>query len=153
MTLPLTFSRRASTAALAMSCPPSGVGVREDEQPRRADYEPDPPIALGGRSRRVGRTGLRAAVGDPFAWNRPPAGTGYGSAATEGERMIVIVGAETLVLALLALLVAGLLRSHARILQALHDLGVDPAVLGARGHAPGVAGSDGRVPSSVPVPA
>ena len=46
--------------------------------------------------------------------------------------MIVIVGAETLVLALLALLVAGLLRSHARILQALHALGVDAETLGAR---------------------
>src|SRR5438270_12397395 len=39
--------------------------------------------------------------------------------------MLVVVGAETLVLALLAVLVAGLLRSHARILQALHSLGVD----------------------------
>src|SRR4051812_27841934 len=134
MTLPLTFSRRASTAALAMSCPPSGVAVREDGQPRRADYEPALPIALGGRSRRVGRTGHGSAVEDRFEWIRPPAGTGYGAAATEGERMIVIVGAETLVLALLALLVAGLLRSHARILQALHAMGVDPEALGARGH-------------------
>src|SRR4051812_18627547 len=39
--------------------------------------------------------------------------------------MLVVVGAETLVLALLAVLVAGLLRSHARILEALHGLGVD----------------------------
>jgi hypothetical protein len=39
--------------------------------------------------------------------------------------MLVVVGAETLVLALLVVLVAGLLRSHARILQALHSLGVD----------------------------
>ena len=45
--------------------------------------------------------------------------------------MTVVVGAETLVLALLALLVAGLLRSHARILRALHDLGVDPETLGS----------------------
>src|SRR3954452_13102837 len=39
--------------------------------------------------------------------------------------MLVVVGAETQVLALLVVLVAGLLRSHARILQALHSLGVD----------------------------
>jgi hypothetical protein len=38
--------------------------------------------------------------------------------------MLVLVVIEAVVLALLALLVAGLLRSHAEILRALHDLGV-----------------------------
>lgn len=43
--------------------------------------------------------------------------------------MTVLVVIEAVVIALLALLVAGLLRSHAEILRALHDLGVglDPA--------------------------
>jgi len=38
--------------------------------------------------------------------------------------VVVVVVAEGVVLLLLALLVAGLLRSHAEILRALHDLGV-----------------------------
>jgi hypothetical protein len=38
--------------------------------------------------------------------------------------MTALVAIETVALALLALLVAGLLRSHAEILRALHDLGV-----------------------------
>lgn len=38
--------------------------------------------------------------------------------------MTALVFAETIVIALLAVLVAGLLRSHAEILRALHDLGV-----------------------------
>ncbi len=38
--------------------------------------------------------------------------------------MLVLVVIEAVVLALLALLVAGLLRSHAEILRTLHDLGV-----------------------------
>lgn len=40
--------------------------------------------------------------------------------------MTVLVAAEAVVLVLLALLVVGLLRSHAEILRALHDLGVGP---------------------------
>ena len=40
--------------------------------------------------------------------------------------MIVLVIAEALAIALLALLVAGLLRSHAEILRALHELGASP---------------------------
>ncbi|MGQ0826508.1 MAG: TlpA family protein disulfide reductase [Actinomycetota bacterium] len=39
--------------------------------------------------------------------------------------MIVVVAVETVVLALLTLLVAGLLRSHAEILRRLHTLGAD----------------------------
>src|SRR5256885_10474347 len=53
--------------------------------------------------------------------------------------MLVVVGAETLVLALLVVLVAGLLRSHARILQALHSLGVD--LDSATGNEPQPAGT------------
>ena len=49
------------------------------------------------------------------------------------------MGAETLVLALLVVLVAGLLRSHARILQALHSLGVD--LDSATGNEPQPAGT------------
>ena len=41
--------------------------------------------------------------------------------------MLVLVVIEAVAIALLALLVAGLLRSHAEILRSLHDLGVDPA--------------------------
>jgi len=46
--------------------------------------------------------------------------------------MTVLLVIEAVVIALLALLVAGLLRSHAEILRALHDLGVglDPAAPG-----------------------
>lgn len=39
--------------------------------------------------------------------------------------MAVLVGVETVLLVLLSLMVAGLLRSHAEILRALHRLGVD----------------------------
>jgi hypothetical protein len=39
--------------------------------------------------------------------------------------MAVLVTLFGVVLALMAVLVAGLLRSHAEILRALHDLGVD----------------------------
>jgi hypothetical protein len=48
--------------------------------------------------------------------------------------MIVLVTAEGLALALLAVLVAGLLRSHAEILRSLHDLGA-PAAASSRGDA------------------
>ena len=47
--------------------------------------------------------------------------------------------AETVVLILLTLLVAGLLRSHAQILRALHDLGIDldePALRAVAGPQP-----------------
>jgi hypothetical protein len=56
--------------------------------------------------------------------------------------MAVLITLLGVVLALLALLVAGLLRSHAEILRALHDLGVDldPAVGG---------GATARVPEPV----
>lgn len=47
--------------------------------------------------------------------------------------MLVLVVIEAVVLALLALLVAGLLRSHAEILRALHDLGVGRDPLAAPG--------------------
>ena len=48
--------------------------------------------------------------------------------------MLVLVVIEAVVLAFLALLVAGLLRSHAEILRALHDMGVgrDPLAHAAR---------------------
>jgi len=58
--------------------------------------------------------------------------------------MAVLVAIETIVVALLTLLVAGLLRSHAEILRRLHDMGVDleqapggaPVALRPRGDAP-----------------
>src|SRR3954452_5966189 len=53
--------------------------------------------------------------------------------------MAVLVTLLAVVLALLALLVAGLLRSHAEILRALHDLGVDLDPARATGRASGVA--------------
>jgi hypothetical protein len=40
--------------------------------------------------------------------------------------VLVLVVVEAVAIALLALLVAGLLRSHAEILRSLHELGVDP---------------------------
>jgi hypothetical protein len=51
--------------------------------------------------------------------------------------MLVLVVIESVVLALLALLVAGLLRSHAEILRTFHDLGVgrDPDALARTGGA------------------
>jgi hypothetical protein len=51
--------------------------------------------------------------------------------------MLVLVVIESVVLALLALLVAGLLRSHAEILRTFHDLGVgrDPDALARAGGA------------------
>ncbi len=60
--------------------------------------------------------------------------------------MVVI---EAVVIALLALLVAGLLRSHAEILRALHDLGVglDPASSGTS------AGSSAAPPTLAPADA
>lgn len=58
--------------------------------------------------------------------------------------MTVLVVLEAVVLALLALLVAGLLRSHAEILRALHDLGVGP---GAHDSDESVATGVPRVPA------
>lgn len=47
--------------------------------------------------------------------------------------MNVLIGVETAMLVLMAVLVAGLLRSHAEILRALHRMGVDPSdVAGGR---------------------
>jgi hypothetical protein len=65
--------------------------------------------------------------------------------------MTVLVVIEAVVIALLALLVAGLLRSHAEILRALHDLGVglDPSGAPATG---GTARS-GAPPSLAPADA
>jgi len=61
--------------------------------------------------------------------------------------MAVLVAVETVVVALLTLLVAGLLRSHAEILRRLHDMGVDleqdtgaPRALRPRGDAPRTGG-------------
>ncbi len=58
--------------------------------------------------------------------------------------MSALVMIEAVVIALLALLVAGLLRSHAEILRALHDLGAgiqpDADTLGNIRPAPGLAG-------------
>ena len=56
--------------------------------------------------------------------------------------MLALVIAEGVVLVVLALLVAGLLRSHAEILRALHDLGagVDPATPTAPARTPSTAG-------------
>ncbi|HEY7135634.1 MAG TPA: hypothetical protein VIB48_11250 [Acidimicrobiia bacterium] len=66
--------------------------------------------------------------------------------------MTALVATETVVLVLLALLVVGLLRSHAEILRTLHDLGVGPdaeldltaASASASTYAP--AGGDGTPP-------
>jgi hypothetical protein len=51
--------------------------------------------------------------------------------------MLVLVLLLTFVVLLLGILVAGLLRSHADILKALHDLGAgvgDPAIDGSPAH-------------------
>jgi hypothetical protein len=48
----------------------------------------------------------------------------------KGSNMIVVATAEAVVLLLLLVLVAGLLRSHAEILRALHDLGGGRAAVG-----------------------
>jgi hypothetical protein len=58
--------------------------------------------------------------------------------------MAVALGALALVVALLAVLVAGLLRSHAEILRSLHDLGI-----GEDGHGTG-SGSGARVSDEPP---
>lgn len=50
--------------------------------------------------------------------------------------MVVVVTLESIVLLSLLVLVAGLLRSHADILRALHRLGVGPEDLAAEGPAP-----------------
>jgi hypothetical protein len=70
----------------------------------------------------------------------------------KGIAVIALVLILTFVVLLLAILVAGLLRSHADILKALHDLGGgvgDPATTGgsAHHHGPGAA-----APNAVPVP-
>lgn len=66
--------------------------------------------------------------------------------------MLVLVALETAVVVLLTVLVAGLLRSHADVLRALHSLGArigdpGPADPGADGPAPG------PLPGSLPAPA
>lgn len=68
--------------------------------------------------------------------------------------MLVLVVVEAVAIALLALLVAGLLRSHAEIIRSLHELGVDPADPGrpvphspSHGH-----GDELRVAPGVPRP-
>src|SRR5215212_5814831 len=55
--------------------------------------------------------------------------------SVSSAEMLVLVVIESVVLALLALLVAGLLRSHAEILRTFHDLGVgsDPDALARAG--------------------
>ena len=58
--------------------------------------------------------------------------------------MAVLVTLLAVVLALLTLLVAGLLRSHAEILRALHGLGVDMD--------PDRADDDGALTSAIGVP-
>jgi hypothetical protein len=55
--------------------------------------------------------------------------------------MAVLITVEAVAIALLALLVAGLLRSHAEILRALHDAGIDT------GHHEPVARSRSHVPT------
>src|SRR5439155_8894695 len=52
-------------------------------------------------------------------------GAGWGRGPAGEETMPVLVTVEAVAIVLLGLLVAGLLRSHAEILRALHDLGVD----------------------------
>lgn len=68
--------------------------------------------------------------------------------------MTILVTAESVVLALLVVLVAGLLRSHADILRALHGLGAgvgDPSdAVGAPGGASGAAGALPSVGAGVP---
>lgn len=59
--------------------------------------------------------------------------------------MIAIVIAEALAIALLGVLVAGLLRSHAEILRQLHDLGVEGGAAPQFRTAPGVAEPRARV--------
>jgi hypothetical protein len=63
--------------------------------------------------------------------------------------MSALVAVETAVLAVLVLLVAGLLRSHAEILRRLHELGAGPEA-SSREPAPGVV--DFRVRADVPAP-
>ncbi len=46
--------------------------------------------------------------------------------SVSSDEMLVLVVIEAVVLAFLALLVAGLLRSHAEILRTFHDLGRRP---------------------------
>lgn len=65
--------------------------------------------------------------------------------------LVALVVAETVALALLGLLVAGLLRSHAEILGTLHRLGagLDPdAVEASRGRRAGAAGGSGAAGST-----
>ena len=72
--------------------------------------------------------------------------------------MIALAVVLSVVVLLLAVLVAGLLRSHADILKALHDLGVgvgEPSGNGAQdtAHGPGAAQAHGPVPGPRPGPA
>jgi hypothetical protein len=64
--------------------------------------------------------------------------------------MVVLVTLLSLVVALLALLVAGLLRSHAEIVRALHDLGADIGSRSAvRSRVAAAPTSGSRVPSDL----
>ena len=62
--------------------------------------------------------GGRRSVG--VRWS--PAGELRDAVSVSSVPMLVLVVIEAVVLAFLALLVAGLLRSHAEILRALHDM-------------------------------
>src|SRR5206468_11279377 len=66
------------------------------------------------RAHRTGRVVRLARVRRPPPRPTPP---------TRGPLMLAVVIAEAAAIFLLGLLVAGLLRSHAEILRALHDLG------------------------------
>lgn len=64
--------------------------------------------------------------------------------------MLVLVVIEAVVLALLALLVAGLLRSHAEILRTFHDLGIGRDPEAAAGLAAGAASGGAWAPTLAP---
>src|SRR3954447_16785066 len=72
---------------------------------------------------------FRRSIGTSGCASSPPVrGNFLGRAGSSGgERHVtVLVTLEAVVIALLAVLVAGLLRSHAEILRKLHALGVSP---------------------------
>ena len=105
--LVLTAGATATAAALAVSPPGAGVGA----QPRRR-----PPPSPGSRY-----------CWAPWpTWSSPccpPRPSPPSAACRRGDSMLAVVVAEGVAVALLAVLVLGLLRSHALILRALHELG------------------------------
>ena len=100
----------AALAALAALSPTEGL----------PDADRRPPCRVGA-PRRAGRHRDRARAGGVHVAGRGERGVTRRRPTLTG----LLLAVETVVLALLALLVIGLLRSHAEILRRLHDLGVD----------------------------